>query len=148
MHIFFAHGYLRITWPPDSQVRATKCLFLDVSKSSCEIFIYLLISVADTECLSRIMILSIPDPGSKNSNKREGWKNCCPTFFCVVATNITNLKIILFLNCVEEKNSGIFTKNYGLLIRIRSDPYLFLNIWWHAATFFIYFCPDQVRSRS
>ncbi len=27
--------------------------------------------------------LFIPDPGSKNSNKREGWKKiCCPTFFC------------------------------------------------------------------
>ncbi len=25
----------------------------------------------------------IPDPGSKNSNMREGWKKiCCPTFFC------------------------------------------------------------------
>ncbi len=27
--------------------------------------------------------LPIPDLGSKNSNKREGWKNiCCRTFFC------------------------------------------------------------------
>jgi hypothetical protein len=24
----------------------------------------------------------IPDPGSKNRNKREGEKNCCHTFFC------------------------------------------------------------------
>ncbi len=27
--------------------------------------------------------MSIPDPGSKNSNKREGWKKiCCDNFFC------------------------------------------------------------------
>ncbi len=37
-------------------------------------------SVADTGCLSRIPDPDfypswIPDPGSKNSNKREGWKN-------------------------------------------------------------------------
>ncbi len=32
----------------------------------------------------------IPDPGSKNRNKREGWKKiCCHTFF--VATNFTKL---------------------------------------------------------
>jgi hypothetical protein len=34
-------------------------------------------SVADPGCLSRIpdpVFLSIPDPGSKNLNKREGWK--------------------------------------------------------------------------
>ncbi len=30
------------------------------------------ISVADPGCLSRILILPIPDPGSKNINKREG----------------------------------------------------------------------------
>ncbi len=26
--------------------------------------------------------LPIPDPGSKNSNKREGWKKICYTFLC------------------------------------------------------------------
>ncbi len=36
---------------------------------------------------SQILIFTHPgsrisDPGSKNSNKREGWKNCCHTFFC------------------------------------------------------------------
>ncbi len=40
--------------------------------------------------------LPIPDPGSKNSNKRQGWK-----FFFVkpffVVTNFTKLNIILFL---------------------------------------------------
>jgi hypothetical protein len=35
-----------------------------------------------------------PYPESKNSNKRG--KKCCPSF--LVATNITKLKIILFLN--------------------------------------------------
>ncbi len=40
--------------------------------------------------------LPIPDPGSKNSNKREGWKKiCCHTFF--VATNFSKLNIIFFL---------------------------------------------------
>ncbi len=54
--------------------------------------------------------LPIPDPGSKNSNKREGWKKiCCHTFF--VATNFTNLKIILFLKC-WRKNLGQFSNNY------------------------------------
>ncbi len=58
-------------------------------------------------------VLPIPDPGSKNSNKREGWKkNCCQTFF-FVATNFTKLKIILFLND-EEKNVGQFSKNTEL----------------------------------
>ncbi len=33
-------------------------------------------------CLSRILILFIPDPGSKNSNKRRVKKICCPNFFC------------------------------------------------------------------
>ncbi len=45
-------------------------------------------SVADPRCLSPIpdpgsWFLPIPDPESKNSNKREGWKKiCCYTFFC------------------------------------------------------------------
>ncbi len=54
--------------------------------------------------------LPIPDPGSKNSNKREGWKKICShTFF--VATNFTKLKIILVLKC-RRKNLGEFSKNY------------------------------------
>ncbi len=45
-------------------------------------------SVADTGCLSRILIFTHPgsrisDPGSKNRNKREGWKKISwKTFFC------------------------------------------------------------------
>ncbi len=40
----------------------------------------------------------IPDPGpvTNNSNQRKTGKICCLTFF--VATNITKLKIIIFLN--------------------------------------------------
>ncbi len=42
-------------------------------------------SVADPGCLSHIpdpdFCPSIPDPWSKNSNKRERWKNFWPTFF-------------------------------------------------------------------
>ncbi len=38
-------------------------------------------SVADSGCLSRILIFT--HPGSKNSNKREGWtKICCQNFLC------------------------------------------------------------------
>ncbi len=46
------------------------------------------VSVADPGCLSRIpdpyfYFLLIPDPGSNNSNKREGWKKIfCHTFLC------------------------------------------------------------------
>ncbi len=44
-------------------------------------------SVADPGCLSRIpdpdfYPSRIPDPGSKNSNKREGWKKICYIFLC------------------------------------------------------------------
>ena len=42
--------------------------------------------------------LPIPDPGSKNSNKREGWKKIVVITF-YVATNFTKLKIILVLKC-------------------------------------------------
>jgi hypothetical protein len=48
----------------------------------------------------------IPDPDFCPS--RIPKKICCPTFF--VATNITKLKIILFLNWFR-KNLGQFTKN-------------------------------------
>ncbi len=64
-------------------------------------------SVADPGCLSRILIFvhsgsRISDPGSRNSNKREGKKNfCCPTFF--VATKITKSEIILILNWWRKK---------------------------------------------
>ncbi len=39
-------------------------------------------SVADPGCLSPILILSIPDLRSKNSNKREGWKKWLSYLFC------------------------------------------------------------------
>ncbi len=57
------------------------------------------ISVADPGCLSRILILPIPDPGSKNSNKREGWKKiCCQTFFCSHKFH----KVEFFFNAEEK----------------------------------------------
>ncbi len=69
-------------------------------------------SVADPGCLSRIPVpgswfLPIPDPGSKNSNKRQGWKKIfVKPFF--VATNFTKLNIILFLICWRKKFGPIF----------------------------------------
>ncbi len=51
--------------------------------------------------------LPIPDPGSKNSNKRQGWK----IFFVkpfFVATNFTKMNIILFLMCGRKKFGPIF----------------------------------------
>ncbi len=58
--------------------------------SACSILeiIRLFFSVADPGCLwSRIpetdfYTSRIPGPGSKNSNKREGWKKICHTFLC------------------------------------------------------------------
>ncbi len=72
------------------------------------------ISVAEPGCLSRIpdpdfYPSRISDPGSKNSNKREGWKKLLSYFF--VITNFTKFNIILFLNA-EEKNLVKFSKNY------------------------------------
>ncbi len=51
--------------------------------------------------------LPIPDPGSKNSNKREGWKKICSQTF-YVATNFTKLKIIFVLKCWKKKFGPIF----------------------------------------
>ena len=65
-------------------------------------------------CPSRIPNLGsqIPDPRSKNSNKREGWKKfCCPTFFCSQKKhkieNYINFELV-----VKKKTLGQFTKNY------------------------------------
>jgi hypothetical protein len=62
---------------------------------------------------SRILIFTHPgsrisDPGSKYSNKREGWKK----FFVITfyaATNFTKLQIILVLDCWRKKFGPIFT---------------------------------------
>ncbi len=61
--------------------------------------------------------LSIPDPrsqildpGSKNSNKREGWKKIsCHTLY------LTKLKIILFLKCRRKKFGPIFKELLNFL---------------------------------
>jgi hypothetical protein len=52
---------------------------------------FLVNSVADPGCLS------IPDPGSNNSNKRGG-ENFYLLSVLFVAANFTKLKTILFLN--------------------------------------------------
>ncbi len=59
------------------------------------------------QCCGSVML--IPDSGSKNNNKREGEKIYYPTFF--VATNITKLKHILYMNW-RRKNLGQFAKKY------------------------------------
>ncbi len=52
--------------------------------------------------------LPIPDPGSKNSNKREGWKkNCCHTFFCSYKFRKIEYYFI-FLKCQTKKFGPIF----------------------------------------
>ncbi len=70
---------------------------------------------------SRIWFLPIPDPGSrisdpgsKNSNKRQEWKN----FFVIpffVATNFTKLNIILFLISWRKKFGPIFQELLKIL---------------------------------
>ncbi len=77
--------------------------------------IRLFTSVADPGCLSRIpdpdfYPSRIPDLGSKNSNKRDGWeKNLCHTIFC--SHKFPKLQIILFLKC-RKNFLGQFSKNY------------------------------------
>ncbi len=57
--------------------------------------------------------LPIPDPGSKNSNKRKGWKKIyCQTLFC--SHKFHKIKSYFFLNA-EEKNLTQFSKNYRTL---------------------------------
>ncbi len=80
---------------------------------------FLACSVADPGCLSRIMIFIHPgscisDPGSKNSNKREGWKKLVVITF-YVATNFTKLQIILVLKCGRKKFGPIFKELQNFL---------------------------------
>ena len=51
----------------------------------------------------------LPDLGSKNSNKREGWKKIVVKPF-FVAKNFTKLKIILFFKCVRKKFGPVLKK--------------------------------------
>ncbi len=67
-------------------------------------------SVADPGCLSRIPDPDFFDPGSKNRNKREGWKKFVVIPF-FVATNFTKFEIIIFLKCWKKKLSQ-FSTNY------------------------------------
>ncbi len=75
-------------------------------------------SVADSGCLSRIFThpgSRIQDSGSKNSNKREGWKKNYHTFF--VVTNFKKLNITLFLECWRKKFGPIFKELLKFLLK-------------------------------
>ncbi len=68
---------------------------------------------------SRILIFTHPgsrisEPGSKISNKREGWKKLVVIPF-FVATNFTKLSIILFLKCWRKKFGPIFKELLNFL---------------------------------
>ncbi len=67
--------------------------------------IHTVLRIRDVYPGSRILILT--HPGSKNSNKRQGWKK---KFFnpFFVATNFRKLNIILFLICWRKKFGPIF----------------------------------------
>ncbi len=55
--------------------------------------------------------LLIPDPGSKNLNKRERWKKiCCHTFFC--SHKFLKIENYFYLCNADEKNLAQFSKNY------------------------------------
>ncbi len=70
-------------------------------------FFFPVLRIRDLYPWSRILIFThsgsrISDPGSKNSNKREGWKKfVVKPFF--VAINFTKLNIILFFKCWRKK---------------------------------------------
>jgi hypothetical protein len=69
-------------------------------------------SVTDPGCLSRILILPIPDPGSripdpKTATKERGEKKIVVITF-YVATNFTKLQLILVLKCRRKKFGPIF----------------------------------------
>ena len=68
--------------------------------------------IRDVYHRSRILIFTHPgsrisDPGSKNSNKREGWKKICSFY---VATNFTKLHITLVLMCWRKKIWAYFQR--------------------------------------
>ncbi len=64
----------------------------------------------------------IPDLGSKNSNKREGWKKLVliPLF---AAINFKKFKIILFLKCWRKKLGPIFKELLNFLPQKLSPSY-------------------------
>ncbi len=66
--------------------------------------------IRDVYTGSRILIFT--HPGSKNSNKRGGWKKCVVIPF-FVATNFTKLKSILFLKCWRKIFLSVFTELYN-----------------------------------
>ncbi len=71
--------------------------------------------------------LPIPDPGSKNRNKREGWKKIDVIPF-YVATNFTKLFIILVWSA-KEKNLGQFSKNYTIELFTQKIVTILSKVW-------------------
>jgi hypothetical protein len=64
--------------------------------------------IPNTGCRIPYLGSRISDPGSKNSNKREGWNKKIFLIIFYVATNFTKLKIILVLKCWRKKFRQIF----------------------------------------
>ncbi len=65
-------------------------------------------SVADPGCLSRILFFV--HPGSKNSNKRKGWKKFVLPFFC--SRKYHKIKNYFIFEQGKKKLFYQFTKNY------------------------------------
>ncbi len=91
-----------VTWSPNKLRRST--------------------SIFNRCCVSGMFIpdpgswfLPIPDPGSKNSNKREGWKKFFFSYLFYLASSVTKLKIILVLKCWRKKFGPIFKELLNFL---------------------------------
>ncbi len=55
--------------------------------------------------------LPIPDPGSKNSSKREGWKkNCCPTFLLFCSPKFHIIENYFIFEMLKKKNWANFQR--------------------------------------
>jgi hypothetical protein len=68
----------------------------------------------------------ISDPGSKNINKRDGWKKFVIILFFLV-TNFTKLNLILLLKCWRKKNWA----NFQRIIEVFTQKFFIklLKIW-------------------
>ncbi len=99
------------------KLQAGKSLKLNVPVILCFKSPRVTVSVADPGCLSRIPdpnFLPIPDPESKNSYKREGWKNFFwNIFFC--SHKFHKIENFLFLKCWRKKNWASFQRIIKLL---------------------------------
>ncbi len=58
----------------------------------------------------------ISDPGSKNSNKREGWKKiCCHTFFC--SHKFHKIENYLIFEMLKKEFGPFFKEFYNFLLK-------------------------------